>query len=348
VRRGGGLFAAGLSLATAVSAGSAKAAPPRRVIVAGPQDDTIAARVQKELTALGLETIRVDGLDSCARSAVVVAAQNASAIAATCSDGDQVGVWVAENGTLRLRDVVFFRDEGEPGRETTAVRAAEVTRATIAMHEAEEEARTNTPPPAPPPAPLPPPPSSSDWDSFDRPPPKPAALTPPRRAPAFLAGAGVSSLIGVDAGVPAFSGQAEIGIFRNFTATARLEYPLSTSEVGSEPSLRVAPAFAGGGIGIPLRTPDTFIIPRLGAGILAFDRIGNQVTTTGGSDSTASFAAYASAGLSMRIFGPLRFTVDGVFGSTTSRLVVRDRGVHMAYWGAPFGTLALRMELMIQ
>jgi hypothetical protein len=353
---------AGIALATAAAAGSAHAAPPRRVVVAGPNDDAIAARVQKELTALGFETIRVGGLDGCARNAVVVAAQDTSAIAAACSDGDQVGVWVSEDGTLRLRDVVVVREEGESGRETTAVRAAEVTRATIAMRDAEEETRTSSPPSPPMPMPTPSP-APTGSEMVDRPPPRPAAPSPRsvQRAPAFLAGAGFSSLLGVDASVAAFSGQAEVGILRHLTATARLEYPIETSEIGRGSRMQVAPAFAGAGIGIPLRAPDAFVIPRVGAGAgvawinatrpsgQSVDGTGSFLVTTAESrDSTASFAGYASIGLSMRIYRPLRLTADGIFGSTTSRLVVRDRLVHVAYWGTPFGALALRLELMFK
>lgn len=332
------------------------ASPARRVIVAGPEEDTIAPRVQKELTALGFEAIRVGALDGCARSAVVVAAQDSSATAAACSDGDQVGVWVAEGGTLRLRDVVVVREEGDPARETTAVRAAEVTRATIAMRDAEEEAaRARPDPPAPQPQP-------QGWETFDRPTPSPRAPAKPvDRAPSFLASVGLSSLMGVDASAAAVSAKAELGVLRHITATARIEYPLEKSEVGIGRSLFVAPAFAGVGVGVPISSPDAFIIPRFGGGLgvawVNAQRLPSQgldptgsfiVSTPEATDSTISLAAFADAGLSMRIYRPLRMTVDGVFGSTTSRLVVRDRGTHVAYWGTPFGALALRLELMFK
>ena len=61
-----------------------------------------------------------------------------------------------------------------------------------------------------------------------------------------------------------------------------------------------------------------------------------------------AFAAYGTAALSMRIAGPVRMAVDGVFGSTFSRLVVRTQGIDRAYWGAPFGALALRLEALFQ
>ena len=48
----------------------------------------------------------------------------------------------------------------------------------------------------------------------------------------------------------------------------------------------------------------------------------------------------------MRVGGPFRLMVDGLFGTTANRLVVRDSGVHVAYWGQPMAALALRAELM--
>jgi hypothetical protein len=357
VKRQHALLAASIVLATAGSVSTALAGPEvRRVVVAGPADDTIATRVQKELTALGFETVRVGALDGCARSAVVVAARDNEATAATCSDGDQVGIWVAEGGSLRLRDVVVVHEEGDPARETTAVRAAEVTRATIAMHDAEEEAAQAKPPP-PPPKPKPQT-QPEGWETFDRPTPAPSAKpAQTNRAPTFLLSTGISGLLGVDASAAAFSAKTEIGVLRHLTAAARLEYPLESPNLGGGTALSVAPAFAGAGVGVPLSGPDTFIIPRFGAGVgVAWVRATRPAglldfrlpTSSETSDSTASFAFYGDVGLSMRLYRALRLTADGVLGASTSRLVVRDRGTHVAYWGQPFGALALRLELMFK
>jgi hypothetical protein len=360
-----GLVAALTTASLVAFTTAAAAAPPRRVVVAGPDEDAVAKRMEKELAALGFETVRVGALGGCTRSAVVVAVEDSSAIAATCSDGDQVGIWIADGGTLRLRDVVVVREDGESGRETTAVRAAEVTRATIAMHDAEAESRPSQPPPAPPPKPVVQP-QPEGWETFDRgtlaPKPSVRQVRSSRRAPLFLAGAGISTLIGVDANVASFSGQVEVGLGRYVTAAARIELPIERSTVSRPSNINVAPAFAGAGIGVPLVASDSFIIPRLGAGAgvvwLRATRLppetfldsasGIAIPADGISDTTASFAMYSNAGLSMRIYRPLRLTVDGILGTTTSRLVVRDQGVHAAYWGTPFGALALRAELMFQ
>lgn len=348
------------SLAVALFARGATAAPPspspstsKTVVVAGPQDDAIATRLQKELTALGYETVRLGALDTCARQAIITATNESSAIAATCSDGDQVGVWIVDSqGTLRLRDVVVAREEGERARETTAVRAAEITRATLSLREAEDEAARRSPPPAqePPPAPV-------KWETYDRgagASKNPAAPVREGRAPLLVIGGGISSLLGVDATVIAFSGQVELRLLKNMALAARLEMPAESSTISNAANIQVAPGLAGAGVDFPLRDPTSFIIPRFGGGVggvwfRAQRPAGPNsrgVLLSEGSDTAASFAMYGDAALSMRIVGALRITVDGILGTTTSRLVARNEGQAIAYWGQPFGTLALRLELM--
>jgi hypothetical protein len=186
---------------------------------------------------------------------------------------------------------------------------------------------------------------------------------PVRRTPIVLGGVGLSTLMGVDASAIAFSGEVEVGILRYLSAQARIDLPLGTQRLSltSGSDIRVAPTFAGGGVSFPLSTPSSFMIPRLGGGAGAawiraerrpsqgFDSQGELTATSlAGTDSVASFAIFGSAALSMRVAGPFRLMVDGVFGTTTSRLVVRDHGTDAAYWGVPFLSLALRMELQIE
>jgi hypothetical protein len=109
----------------------------------------------------------------------------------------------------------------------------------------------------------------------------------------------------------------------------------------------ITPAFASLGVGFPLAPPSSFLIPRIGTGVgIAWIRA--KRFPEGDSDIASSFALELNAGVSMRIYRLLRLTADGLFGSTTSRLVARDAGVHAAYWGAPFGALALRVEVQVQ
>src|SRR5262249_44886310 len=101
------------------SVASPETARPHRVVVAGRYEDPLASRVQKELTALGFETIRAGMLDNCAGPSVRASVKEANAVAAACSNGDEVDVWAMDRTSLRLQDVLMA---GEQGRELTAVR----------------------------------------------------------------------------------------------------------------------------------------------------------------------------------------------------------------------------------
>jgi hypothetical protein len=274
------------------------------------------------------------------------------ALAATCSDGDQIGVWVSDGVTVRLRDVVVTRDDADRGSESPAVRVAEVTRASIALRDAEKDP-VSAAPPAETPAVIVTQPTAHDAVVQTRPPPR----APIRRAPLFIGSAGVSALMGVDAQVAALSAQVEVGVFRNVALAARLEYPSDSRTLTPGNSLiRVSPAFVGLGASVPLTTPSSFFVPRFGGGLgLAWLHAKELVLPSGGpatkivgEDGASSLAAYANAGVSMRLIGLLRLTADGLFGATASRLVVRDQGTHAAYWGQPFGAVALRLEVMFQ
>lgn len=343
----------------AVLLGSARDADAakRRVVVGGREDDAISARVQNELVAMGFDVVRIDAAEGCARSAIAQRVREVNANAATCTDGDAVGVWVVEPGGMRLRDVVVARTSDEQQRDMAAVRAAEIARASLELVESDAEPTRAKPAPAGSPAPSAPP----DAD-------RPAAPATPKqklsRIPAFVAGAGMSTLMGVDASVAAFSAEAEIGIGRWLSVAPRLDYPIEWHNVQSG-SLKARPGFTGITAVLPLTHPSAFVIPRLGAGLgVAWieaestetfrqqfnpdGSVGVLGLTRAGTDSTWSPAGYLSAALSMRIGGPVRMTVDGALGTTVSRLVVRTQSVDRAYWGTPFGALALRAELLFK
>jgi hypothetical protein len=359
-------FLLSLGIATtvlAIAPRDAQAAPVRRVVVAGRQGDVLTDRVQKELGAMGFEVIRVEAGEGCSRSAVSGRVRDAAAHAATCTDGDAIGVWIIEPSGLRLRDVIVARTPDEQQRDMAAVRAAETARASIEAVDQEAEAKAQAgAKPTPPPPPAAPAPAASQTPNADRPAAAPAKKDV-KKTPAFVIGAGLSTLMGVDASVAAFSAEAEVGITRWLAIAPRLELPIEDRDLNGTPTVKVRPAFTGIGAVIPVTHPGAFVIPRFGAGVGAawinaeaqptsftrFEQDGSFntfPTSTAGSASTWSLAAYGSAALSMRIFGHARMTVDGVFGTTLSRLVVRTQGNDRAYWGAPFGALALRLEIL--
>lgn len=360
------VFAFSMTAVLSFAAADAVAAPTRKVIVAGKQGDALTDRVQKELGAMGFEVVRVEAGEGCSRSAVSSHVRDAAANAATCTDGDAIGVWIIEPAGLRLRDVIVARTPDDAQRDMAAVRAAETARASMEAvdQEAEAKALSGAKPTPPPPSATPAPTVANAPANADRPVGAPAKKDI-RKTPVFVGGVGLSTLMGVDASVAAFSAEAEIGITRWLAIAPRLELPIEDRNLNGTPNVKVRPGFTGIAAVIPVLHPGAFVIPRFGAGLggawlnaeaqpasfTRFEQDGSFntfPTSTAGTDNTWSLAAYATAGLSMRLFGPIRMAVDGVFGSTFARLVVRTQGTDRAYWGAPFGTLALRIEALIK
>jgi len=358
-------------LVTATTGHAAPEGKPRKAVVAGPADDPLVSRVQKELTALGFETVRIGPADGCTFQALAPRVESAGAVAAACSDGEQVGVWALERPGLRLREVVLGGSD-DHARDVAAVRAAEIMRAAVELKEQEDnEAAVRGEL-----APRPPPTWKSERDREVAANDRPVTPTPPadgqdsslveRKAPIVAAGVGMGALLGADASTGTFNAHAEVGILRWLAIAGRLDYPLETQELSrGGQQFEVAPGFAGGGASLPLMSSSSFVIPRLGAGFgvswinaRAPDRrsfvsnsdgsITEFVAQRGGSDMTASPVAYLSAAVSMRIYGPMRLTADGMLGSSVSRMVVRSSNTHIAYWGQPLGALSLRLEVLIR
>jgi hypothetical protein len=348
------VVAVGLSLAVPCVAYGAGGT---RVVVAGPEGDAVASRLQKELTAMGFEPIRVDEAAGCAQGAVGAWVEEMKASAAACSDGTVATVWIRARSGLRVAEVVSPK-EGDAHADVVAVRAAEITRASLELSAAEPEA------PAPRPAPTwgdaPP----ADVDVAIKPRKRVPGAAP--RTPLFAMGTGISALMGADATAAALDTEIELRLARyvGLSARAALTFdgvPVATSRT----VVRVAPSIFGIGPVVPLAATDSFIIPRIGvgAGVVwlrssagAGRDTGTPVTAAsatsgtsfGPSDSIVSPMAFLSGAMSMRVGGPLRLTLEGLIGTSAHRMVVRSQGEDIAYWGQPFGTVALRGELMFR
>ena len=165
---------------------------------------------------------------------------------------------------------------------------------------------------------------------------------------------GISALMGADATAAALDTEMQLRLARylGLSARAALTFdgvPVTTSRA----VVRVAPSVFGIGPVVPLARTDAFIIPRLGAGAgvvwlrssAAENGSGN---TFGPSDSIVSPMGFLSAAMSMRVGGALRLTLEGLLGTSAHRMVVRAQGEDVAYWGQPFGSVALRGELMFR
>lgn len=351
MKRGARLAARAASVAVVATlslglASTAHAAGSTRVVVAGPEGDAVASRLQKELTAMGFEPIRVDAAAGCAAGAISAWVDEMKASAAACSDGSVATVWISSRSGLRVAEVVTPQ-EGDAHADVVAVRAAEITRASLELSAAEPE-------PSPRPAPTWSNTSPEGADVAPRLAPKRATAIAPR-TPVFAMGMGISALMGADATAAALDTEIELRLARylGLSARAALTFdgvPVTTSRA----VVRVAPSTFGIGPVVPLAGTDSFIIPRLGAGVGVVWLRSAAALATGGSntfgasDSIVSPMGFLSGAMSMRVGGPLRLTLEALLGTSAHRMVVRAQGEDVAYWGQPFGAVALRGELMFR
>jgi hypothetical protein len=331
-----------------------------RVVVLGSKSDPIAVRLQKELVAMGFDAGRVDGASECSYDAVAAWVDEMHAAGAACSNGASVAVWVVTRSGLRLADMVTPREGDDAAPDLIAVRAAEITRATL-------ELPSNDPPDA---APLPasasaskPPPTWTTDVPFPeidgglhR--PNPVAVPAPRMNRATVA-AGVSALMGADVTAAAFDMELDVRVVRSLGIATRMAVvPSAPTIAAGRRNVTVSPNLFGIGPLFALAPLESFVVPRLGAGVgfvwlrtnAAFANSGSEgnqgeIGSVLKSDSIVSPMFYANAAMSLRVTGPLRLAFDGMLGTTGHRMVVRSEGQHAAYWGQPFGSLAARVEL---
>lgn len=350
----------GLALGTATTAHAGNT----RVIVAGPEADPIANRVHKELSSMGFEPVRVDDAAACSRGAIAAWIAEMHASGAACSDGTAVTVWVSSRSGLRIADTVApSATDTDSGPELVAVRAAEVARASLEISASEPDPE---PPPARPPVWTSSPPSAA-VDAAEKLPRAPAPLP---RTPTLAVATGIGALMGADATVPGLAMELDFRVAPSLALAVRADLPLqSTGIATSHATFKIAPAVFGAGVLVPLLPPESFIVPRLGAGAgvvwlrsesidepapLVIPRgstspsFSSSSSGASGRDDIFSPLIYANAALSMRVAGPVRLVVDGLLGTTAYRMVVRDAGTHVAYWGVPFGTLAMRAEVVLR
>ena len=328
-----------------------------KVVVAGPEQDPIAGRLQKELVAMGFDPVRVDDAAACSRASIAGWIKETHAAGAACSNGSKVTVWVVGRAGVRVADVVTANDaDGEGASDVVALRAAEVTRATLELPDGDEAA-----PPPPPPAPT--------WRSAPSTPAvdvvqsRPTPKEPPPRTPKVLFGAGVSGVLGADAKDPALDFALEFRVQRYFAIAARVDVPLQSTNIStSHADFKIAPAVFASGLSFPLAGVDSVVVPRVGSG-LGVVWLRSEATTNNIDPNTLNVPAtftpsastnradifsplvYLNAALSVRIAGPFHIAVEGMLGTTTYRMVVRDQGVPVAYFGQPLATLAMRGEL---
>ena len=316
-------------------------AGPTPVVVAGPESDPVASHLVDELTALGFQPTRAFDDGSCERDAIAASMRSVHAPGATCSNGTSVTVYGTGPSGVRVVDVVEPGPNDESPAEVLAMRAAEATRASIELAATEPR----------PPAPQPPQWSTSTWDSSaDRPPPEREAPAERHFTPTLVVGGGMAAVMGADAESAALDIEMELRVYRHLAIAARVDVPLTplsgTLAARPDRAVSVLPGLAGIGPVLPLAPAQSRFIPRIGGGLgIAWLSSHPLYTAIPVDDDIASPMAYANAAMALRLAGPVRLVLEGLFGSTAHRMVVRADGQHMAYWGHPFGTIAFRTEL---
>jgi hypothetical protein len=349
---------AGAALVLAVpTVAYADGARSTRVVVAGPEGDAIASRLQKELTAMGFEPVRVDDAAGCAGAAIIAWVEEMHASGAACSDGASASVWVNAKGRLRIADVVSPRPNEDHAPDLVAVRAAEVARASLELAGDSEAAAPSEAPARTPPTWTADPPTSAVDTAADA--TKKKKRVPATHTPVFLMGVGPGVLMGADVNAVGLDGELAVRLARYVGLSTRATVTFDGAKVATtHGAVNVAPSVFGLGPTFAMTPTDSFIIPRAGGGVgLVWLRSSAALATLDltrgsavpvGTTSVTSPMAYVNASASMRIAKAFRLTFEALVGSTAHRLVVRAQGEHVAYWGQPFGTFAMRGELMFR
>lgn len=351
--------ALGVAIAIVLSSSSAVAARPR-VVVAGDDEDAVTPRVVRELTALGLEPVRVGPSPGCESAALGNQAMHEGARAALCTSADSVLVW-SMGRALRLVETLPLHGVGPDERALVAIRAAEATRAYVEADRARAEALEAE--------------ERSTEESLSAlaaahavlstslavPRDQRRVLAPgPPHTETFSVGVGSGMISGVGPPVSSVTAMGEIGGPSVLAPFVRIDVPLSASSIDrTGGSVRVSPGLAALGLNIPLLPAQSVLIPRVGVGAgiawlsVTETRAFNPLDTTNaevGSVSPGmalSGMGFAQAALSLRIVDPVRLAADAALGATTSRMTARGFGTTVAEWGRPFGALAVRAEILV-
>lgn len=327
-------------------------AADRRIVVAAAPGDPIGDRLEKELTALDIRADRVDDANHCARVVVGARLEEKHGWVAACSDGEMIRIFTRDaSGNVRFRQVVAESPDAEEPTSRVALRAAEISRAILEHGAGDSD----------------PPPTFITYDKSDTagiervafPPAAGDASPTPRRderTPPWLLSAGVSRLMGVDAGANALSAKVALRVARQAMLGARLDLPIGQGATAQYftptwglVSTTMKPIVFGMTVDLPLVDASSRFVPTLGAGLGAV-LLDVSAAPYGGSftkekDLLATAQANVGAGGSLRIYGPVRLAVDALIGTTLQRLTLSVGGDDVASWGQPFGAVAMRVEV---
>jgi len=203
---------------TATFGSSTAQAAPSRIALLGPSEAPIAARLERNVASLKLDTLRA-AVTVCSRDVVTRLIDELYVDTALCTDEDQISVWMKDGDRLVLEEAVVVQSDDERAQELAAARATMALQALAAKGATTDSAApssltivTHGPSarivagddPAALPAPSPP---TKDEAAPPRPTPKPERI-----ALRLVLGAGPALAASRHGNSLAISAEAEIGV----------------------------------------------------------------------------------------------------------------------------------------
>lgn len=313
---------AGLLVPAILLVGSLVLADRPRVVITGPAQSPIVARVRDELGVLGFD-VRVEADADGHDLAALGRRHGAAAVARVSARPPEIDLWV--DAAPAAPSLQVLRDPPDPA--LLALRAVELLRARLLPVPIVAE-----PPPAPPPPSAAPAPTAS---ASSAPPPAPRARGPV----ALIVGAGL--LVSPGGVPPAFQLRlgAEWDPHPRFGVDAVLFVPATAATVTApEGSISLRSLGLGGGVHASLTDPLSDLTVALGLGLQAMALMYRG-------DATAAFAAqsgtawsaspYASASAAYRFHPRVAVRLDLVTSLVRPEPVLRIAGHEAASFGQP-------------
>lgn len=343
---------AGASLLLHVTAASAS--PPGKVAILGPERSSIVPRLQRNF-ANDPANLASAVVSSCTRLTVAKYLYDLDAQTAICTDGDVVSVWKMESDYVELVDAVPITRGDDRSIELIAARVTIAARTGVTSNDSSSTmivvgadgqstmSGNHEPTAAPPPHEI----------VVDRPLPI-AALSPERIAPKAIFYAGPTYLGSKAGGSFAINVGVEIGVSRVVTLNGWVSTIPIARDVGTaNGTASYRPTIIGMGFGVPLLSWKNILVPRLGAGYALIWMHTWPGSATGGSSVIGESedlwapAMYGTAALSVRIRENLRLAAEGMFGTSTHKMIVRIASERTDSWGVPFASIGGRVEVVL-
>ena len=321
-------------------------ASPSKVAILATEETPIAARLERNVTAMGLEVV-THAVAAGGRAAVTRLLDILDAGSALCTDGDAVGVWILDGDHVRLKDVVVSTTADPRGQEVTAAKASMALRASLANKDAPPLSVTIV---AHGPDAGVFPNSATPEPSKDAPPPSPPPRPSPRLAPRLVLAVGPAAMASRHGTSLALTASAEIGFSRTAAIVPWIAFiPANRVAETAAGSASFRPTTFGLGVSLPFTDPSSRFVPRLGGGYaMVWMHVSPETATPPAAarkpEDLLAPGAYLTGSLSLRLTSSFRIAAEAIGGVATHQMVVRIARESAAHWGVPFGSLGLRGE----